>query len=457
MHMAIAQSTATKLNETVKKLLDDPQLKHGVLSLYVVNSVTGKTVYDLNGQMGLAPASCQKIFTSITAMELLGHDYRYKTELGYNGTIKKDVLNGNLHLLGYGDPSLGSWRFADTKDSVILNNWITAIKNLGIKKIAGSIYADNYGFTYQPLPGGWIWDDIGNYYGAGTWALNWHENQYDLSIQPGKQVGFPAEIISIHPSMDNFTLVNQIRTGNAGSGDNTYIYSAPYATKGFVTGTVPLQDKPFVVSGAMPSPSETLISAFRKELVTNKIKLEPVNNYEAAVDTLNYLNREGIKTFYTGYSPTLDSLNYWFLKKSINLYGETLLKTIALEKSGVGDIDSGLTIIKRFWEERGIDKASFHIMDGSGLSPQNRVTTFSLVTALQYARTRPWFNSFYFALPEYNQMKLKSGSIGGARSFAGYHTAKDGTAYTLAIITNNFDGSANEMVKKMFIVLDQLQ
>ena len=97
------------------------------------------------------------------------------------------------------------------------------------------------------------------------------------------------------------------------------------------------------------------------------------------------------------------------------------------------------------------------MIDGSGLSPQNRVTTHAEVKVLQYARTRTWFNAFYNALPEYNGMKMKSGSIGGARAFAGYHTAKDGRQYTFSIIVNNYDGSSSDIVKKMYGVLDLLK
>jgi D-alanyl-D-alanine carboxypeptidase/D-alanyl-D-alanine-endopeptidase (penicillin-binding protein 4) len=96
-------------------------------------------------------------------------------------------------------------------------------------------------------------------------------------------------------------------------------------------------------------------------------------------------------------------------------------------------------------------------MDGSGLSPQNRVTTYAEVKVLQYARARSWFNAFYDALPEYNSMKMKSGSIGGARAFAGYHTAIDGRQYTFSIIVNNYEGSSGEVVKKMYAVLDVLK
>ena len=56
------------------------------------------------------------------------------------------------------------------------------------------------------------------------------------------------------------------------------------------------------------------------------------------------------KLLNTHYSPTLDSINYWFLKKSINLYGEAFVKTIGYQKKGVGATDTGLSIIKYFWK-----------------------------------------------------------------------------------------------------------
>jgi len=156
-------------------------------------------------------------------------------------------------------------------------------------------------------------------------------------------------------------------------------------------------------------------------------------------------------------SPPLDSLNYWFLQKSINLYGEALIKTIAYQQAGTGSTDKGVEILRDFWSKNGIEKSAINIIDGSGLSPQNRVTTNALVTVLQYAKTRPWFNSFYNALPSYNNMKMKSGTIGGAKAYTGYHTAKNGTEYTFAIIINNYDADAGNIVPKMYKVLDELK
>ena len=74
-----------------------------------------------------------------------------------------------------------------------------------------------------------------------------------------------------------------------------------------------------------------------------------------------------------------------------------------------------------------------------------------------YAQKQTWFDYFYDALPVYNLMKLKSGTIGGSKSFAGYHQSKDGTKYAVSIIVNNYSGSASAIVNKMFTVLDILK
>lgn len=450
-----AQIVGDKLAIAMKKLEADSALKHASLSLYVVESKTNKVVFDYNSQLGLAPASCQKIITSVTAFELLGNNYQYKTELGYDGTIEDGVLKGNLYVIGHGDPTLGSWRYNATKDSVVLNNWLSAIKKVGIKMIDGNIFFDGGKFSYQPLPGGWIWDDIGNYYGAGTWGLNWHENQYDLVLQPGQNEGDEVDILQTKPVLQRAFLKPNIKTGKKGSGDNGYIYLPPYSTAGFVEGTVPAGEKSFTITGAMPNPVWQIEKVLEDKLSLEKIEFKSMIDMVMLEDK-TVINKP-ITLLQTQLSPTVDSINYWFLKKSVNLYGEALLKTIAYEQTGIGSTDKGIEIVTKFWQERGIDKGAIHVIDGSGLSPQNRITTDVLVRVLQYAKDKTWFPSFYNALPIYNNMTLKSGTIGGTKSFAGYHTSKAGIDYTVAIIVNNFDGSASSIVKKLFVVLDELK
>ena len=161
--------------------------------------------------------------------------------------------------------------------------------------------------------------------------------------------------------------------------------------------------------------------------------------------------------FYTHYSPTLDSIIYWFNKKSINLYGEALIKTFAYEKKGFASTDSGVVIVQNFWKEKGLDKEELGIVDGSGLSPLNRVTTHSQVEILKYATTKNWFPYFKTALPEYNGMSMKSGTIRGVKGFCGYHKAKNGKEYIFSFLVNNYNGSASALVNKMYKVLDILK
>ncbi len=451
-----SQNISQRLQTSFEKLRTDTSLKHASLSLYVINSKTNEVVFDYNSQLGLAPASCQKIITSVTAFEMLGKDYHYKTELGYNGEIKKGILTGNLIINGFGDPTLGSWRYKTTKDTTILNNWMNAIDLAGIKKINGNVVLNTSSFSLQPIPGGWTWEDMGNYYGAGSWGLNWYENQYDLTLKPGKKEGDSAIIISTKPEQTIAPLINNIKTDVIGSIDFATIYMSPYSKIGVVEGSLPANNSTVIISGANPNPLHLIGKIMEDGLNSHHVKFKKItNSIECLTDNIPTQKVDSI--FFTNYSPSLDSINYWFLKKSVNLYGEALLKTIAYTKTGIGSTEEGVKIIKEFWKERGIDKSALHIFDGSGLSPQNRLTTNALVTALQYARYKPWFSSFYNALPLYNGMKLKSGTINGTKGFAGYHKSKSGTEYTVAIIVNNFDGSSSEIVRKIFLVLDVLK
>ena len=455
---SIAQTISQKLQTAFQQFESDSQLRHAISSLYVIDAKTGKVVIDKNSQVGLAPASTQKIITATTAFELLGKNYRYKTEFGYDGKIENNILKGNLYVVGCGDPTLGSWRFSTTVDTIVLKKWYDIIQKQRIKKIDGDIVGIDNKFETQTTPGGWIWEDIGNYYGAGISGLNWHENQYDMKLKAGKREGDSVEIISTLPELEYNYLINELRTGPKGSGDNAYIYLPPYSYNGFVRGTIPLGENSFIISGSFPMPSHYPVGLLGHKMANTGIKIsgdEPKTSieYSAYKERLSYPD----KILNTHYSPSLDSIVYWFLKKSINLYGEALVKTFAYEKQGFGSTDSGVVIVKDFWRQKGLDEDELNICDGSGLSPLNRVTTHSQVEILKYAKTRDWFPYFYNALPEYNNMKMKSGTIRDVKSFCGYQTAKDGNEYIFSFIVNNYNDRSSELVSKMYKVLDNLK
>lgn len=454
---SFSQSAEVKLAHAFKKLESDSQFKHAIISLYVVDSKTGKEVFNKNAQLALAPASCQKVVTSVAAFELLGKDYRYKTEFGYDGSIKDSMLNGNLYFTALGDPTLGSWRWTETKEENIKEKILTAVKANSISIINGDMIIDDSKWETQSTPRGWIWEDVGNYYGAGARGLNWHENQYDLILKPGKKTGDSVEIVATKPELQVSVLINELKTGKEGSGDNSIIYLPEDGLIGYVRGTVPAGKETFTVSGSMPNPAISFTKTLEDLFNDNNIKLSG----RSKTSTLFFLNKETMphssKALLTIVSPPLDSINYWFLKKSVNLYGEALVKTISYEKTNFGSTDTGITIIRNFWRERGIERSALKIIDGSGLSPANRVTTNALVSVMQYARQQSWFSSFYYALPETNGIKMKDGYISGVRSYTGYVKSKTGAEYTFSFIVNNFDGSAGTVREKMWKLLDILK
>jgi D-alanyl-D-alanine carboxypeptidase/D-alanyl-D-alanine-endopeptidase (penicillin-binding protein 4) len=95
--------------------------------------------------------------------------------------------------------------------------------------------------------------------------------------------------------------------------------------------------------------------------------------------------------------------------------------------------------------------------DGSGLSPLNRVTTNAQVKILQYAKMQSWFSGYYDAFPEYNGMKMKSGTISGVKGFCGYHRSKKGQEFIFSFLVNNYNGSSSALVQKMYKVLDEFK
>ncbi|GAB2815138.1 D-alanyl-D-alanine carboxypeptidase/D-alanyl-D-alanine-endopeptidase [Ferruginibacter profundus] len=452
-----AQNIDARLTAAIKGLENDTQFKHAILSMYVADSKTGKVVFERNAQIGLAPASCQKVITSVSAFELLGKEYQYKTELAIDGQVTNEKLTGNIYLVGYGDPTLGSWRWKNTNEKNVLNSLVDAVQQKGIKAIEGNVFGYDRKWESNNTPRGWIWEDIGNYYGAGASSLNWRENQYNVILKAGEKEGDKATIEKIIPHLENVGLYSEVVTAKKGSGDNAYIYLAPYGISGYIRGTIPLGENNFTISGAMPNAAEQLTLTFVDEL-----KAKNINGvlFAGSYNGIEVEKKDipiNPATILTITSPTLDSINYWFLKKSVNLYGEAFVKTIAYEKIKSGSTDSGIAIIRDFWSKNGIEKSALNIIDGSGLSPANRVTTNALVTVLQYAQKQKWFASFYYGLPEINGIKMKDGYINGVRSYTGYVKSRLGEAYTFSFIVNNFDGNPGTVREKMWKVLDILK
>lgn len=440
-----AQNVPQKLDTATKDLLNSSAAFAANLSVYIADE-NGNFVYEYNGNKGLSSASTQKIFTAAAALEGLGKNYQYTTTVSFSGNLSGGNLSGNLFLTSNGDPTLGSWRYENYKPENFKKKLIDAIKQNRITKISGNLIIDDSYFDFQTIPGGWAWNDLGNYYGAGVWGVNWRENQFDINMN-GK------EIRNLNIELPNLNWVNEVKVG--GSSDQSLIFTAPHSTVAYINGTLPA--KPITVSGAMPNPPLTLGNEVKNWLKESGIDFdgEIISTSIQKVNGEKVLNTPKNNIILEYKSPTLDKIIYWFMRKSVNLYGETLIKTLAKEKKNESSFDAGISYLKDFWQNKGINSAMINFADGSGLSPQNYVSARAEVQALIWSKKQPWFNDFFEGFPtQGNGMKMKSGTMKDTKSFAGYHTSKDGKKYVFSIIINNYQGgNTSDALYKVLNVL----
>ena len=285
--------------------------------------------------------------------------------------------------------------------------------------------------------------DFRNYYGTGTSALNWRENQFNIYLKPGSTVGSPVIIAGYDRLPPSVTFTNELVTGPPGTGDLTLVYLAPDSTHGFIRGSVGI-DVPSNFSIGASVPNSALFIA--DELIQgmgwpNTTAVKIIYEKEA--------NTSARTTLATYQSPPLSEIIYWFEQRSINMYGELLVNTIGhIINSTVASV-----LPNYCQNEHGIDPAAVATIDGCGLSPQNRITTGAITRVLYDVRQRaPWFPYYEKALPIINNIRMKSGFISNVLSFSGYVNGK-----VFSIITNNFNGETNSMREKLYNLLDTLK
>jgi D-alanyl-D-alanine carboxypeptidase/D-alanyl-D-alanine-endopeptidase (penicillin-binding protein 4) len=432
-----AQKTIQEqLDVKVNQLLASEPMYSGSLSFYVSDE-SGNKIYEYQANKGLSTASTMKIFTAAAALETLGKDYQYKTKIAFDG---------NLYITSNGDPTLGNDRFEGYKADNFKQKVIETLKQNRISKISGDLIIDDTCFDFQKIPGGWPWNDMGNYYGAGVWGINWRENVFEIYT-------FGKEIKSFS-NINDIKWVNELRT--EGNSDKSIIYTAPYSDMVHINGSLPAKD--MKVSGAMPNPPKQLAIELAEEFKKQKIAF----NGKIIINSEKIINGEKPVVFPENKvileykSPTLDKIVYWFLKKSVNLFGETFIKTMAKEKTDNPSFESGVKYLKNFWKDKGIDQRMINFVDGSGLSPQNYASSKAEVQALLWAKKQPWFDAYYDGFPVMaNGMKMKSGSIKDSRAFAGFHTSSTGENYVFSIIMNNYQ--ANDLSNALYNVLNVLK
>lgn len=454
--IAVFGQNLAPVNNLIDKYKSSTLLKNSQWCLYAEYLENGKTLINHNSDMSVAPASGLKVFTSITALEILGEDFRFQTKIYYDGKLNGNILDGNVFIVGGGDPTLGSDLVKGSLPLMeLISKIISDIQLLGIQKITGSVIADCSAYEYQPIPDNWNYIDIGNYYGASSSALSINENLYRLFFRPGKKVGDIAEVIRTEPEIPNLTFTNLMRTGESGSGDNGYIYNAPLQYNAYLQGTVPKGANEFVIKGSIPDPP-----LFTAELLLTELNKKGIIIAGGSQKTYVKQNYNKLKLVTTIFSPPLKDIVYILNKRSNNLYAELLLKAIAYKSNGIGSTSEGIKIVEQFLSKEKINTNGFNISDGSGLSRSNMISARMMTKLLSAVSRKNYFNAFYNSLGIVGDSNdigfyknlgigtaleknahIKSGVIQGVRSYSGFIKDRNGKTIIFSMIANNFDGS----------------
>ena len=462
--LLLLSAAASGQEKASKSLLSSPLMSGASFSGCIVDLKDGTKVWEYNSDESIIPASVLKVVTSSAALELLGPEYTFNTRMGYTGTLNRrtGLLSGDLIIQGGGDPSLGSPYFREHYDS-FLSSWIQKIRESGIKTISGGVICDDSRYDYQPVPSGWLWEDIGNYYGAGVFGLSLFDNTYKIHFKTSEE-GSAPEITGITPDICKYELSNQLIS--SGNSDNGYVFAAPYGSYGWIAGSIPVNREDFVLKASIPDPPVLMARLFDLMLDSagiEVVKAPSTSRIENAIPT-------GMVLLSEVNSPPLESIIEVLNHESVNLYAEHLLKEIGLQFNGKGSTKSGIDVLYSFLKETGADTTGFFIEDGSGLSPMNAVTSKGLAGLMLYMFTKARnHEAFLNSLPEAGKegtlkyvflnpafeknLKAKSGSFTRTRSYAGYFAARSGRKMAFSILVNNFSGPSQTIVEGIEAIL----
>lgn len=452
------KSQPTGFENQMQDFLKQPDYKNATVGMHVIDIKSGESLYSLNAEQLMIPASTLKLVTSATALELLGAGYRFQTKIGYTGNIRNEELNGDLVIIGGGDPTLGSEYFEDYYFKPdFLENWVREIRNAGIEKINGDLFVDLSLYDSEINPPTWVWEDIGNYYGAGSSALTVYDNLFRISFRSPAQPGRKTDIISVSPEIDGMTLENEVVSANI-KYDQAYVFGSPIDKNRVVRGAIPKGRTEFTIKAAMPNPERVLADELLKKLAEAGV------SFSGNVRTKNVAKRN-MHILFIQQSPPLEEIVKVLNFESVNLFAEHLVRQIAAEATGTGSREKGIHLIKEFWDLHGLDKEDWFMEDGSGLSHFNAISPQQITQLLEFMYTKSQSrNAFLNSLASTgegtliywdrnkfpgNSLQAKSGSMTRVRCYAGYLDTDSGKKVAFSIMVNHFAGAHAKLIHEI--------
>ena len=433
--------TSKSAQEQIKELLGDPEIACAHIGVHIENVRTQDVIYSQNPHKLFLPASNLKLLTTACALSLLGPDYQYETKLYTDGKVSNGILQGNLFILGSGDPTMNDYKDNPTQ---VFHSWANTLKKMGIQKIQGQVIGDVTILGNAEIGYGWEKDDLIYYYGARTSTLSFNDNCVEVSISPALELGKPT-IITQKP-IAQYLKINHHVTTSAKDTSRSLAYNRDYTFDGLkITGQMPLGTQPRTFTTAVSDPANFFLAALAQVFQQQGIEC---NQYIVS-QSIDYTNKEHL---FTHKSAPLSDIIKVVNKQSNNLYAETIWKTMGLEIGG--SRDNAVEVQKKFLQKLGIAPEDIFIVDGSGLSRHNMISPHQIIQVLKHMHHSPHTQVFLDSLAiggkdgtlknrwqkndAAGSIFAKSGTLTRIIALSGYVYSKAGGKYAFSIMVNNF-------------------
>ena len=448
-----AQNT-DRLDFVVRHATLKPAMRHASFAVCVHNITKDSTIYSRNDDLSMQPAALNKLFTTAAAYSRMGPKFYFENFLYYSGEIdRQGTLQGDIIIAGTGDPFFCSDRFPHT-DSTFFR-LADAIRKKGIKRINGHIYADTSIFEGDMVHPSWRWDDIGNHLGSGACGINYNENSVDVHIRAGRRVGDAAIITSTHPEIP---ISNHVVTGPRDTLFDICFYGSPTDAGRTCRGVIPLGTADTHFRASLPQPAYHLAADLTRYLRSHGIAVTG----EPAV---NFTMPKQYRQLYIDTAFNLFTTTALTTQTNNNIAAESLFKLLGYLRDGHGNFASGRKFMYEYFQELDLSTTGVNMVDGSGLSRDNRVTAYFVCQFLDAVARQQFFFDYAGALgisnrvPEYDiiprvpedcSLRIKSGVAPGVRNFAGYFTNQEDQVFSFSILCNNYscdDATIDQLIK----------
>ncbi len=476
-----ASGTPAELSGQIEEVLQKYQLERAFFGAKVVSLQNNEVIYTRNPSSYFMPASNMKLVTAVAAAEILGLDYRFQTMLATNGRIVDGSLEGDLIVVGSGDPTIGARLSSPDLEKIekgdpfsIFRRWSEQLKSRGVKRVTGNLVGDPAVFAGPEHGPGWAWDDFAWSYCAPISGLQFNENTALLRIPAaGTSVearGFDTTQKARHSAAAAVELIpsGALRLVNlltyAGQQDEPEV-DATILTPGVIELKGKARtDRNSLYSLAVPAPPEYFLGMLKQVLVESGIEVDG----KTRVFEQSELGPQARDALLAFDSPDLRYVLKVMLKVSQNLYADTLLKVLSPYRTGK-TFEDGKDQVRQFLLGISVPDDGFVLADGSGLSRYNLLTPDTLVTLLEHAYRAPYGRDLLECLPiggvdgtlrermgtsvAAGNARAKTGTLMYVRCLSGYVKTRDGEMLAFSLMLNHV---APQLVERPERVLDEI-